>query len=141
VIDDSQNPSHHALASRALVRARLRQWDTALTDAEMVCIALLSHALILISIYSKAIKIQSSVVGYVAKSMALVGNGESHEAYRTCDIAFERFHSSHSTFLLLIKVCISRTSFPLNRLPPLGYRRVYGWRAPRGDITSRPADC
>ena len=42
-IDDSQNPSRHALASRALVCARLGRWDTALIDAEMVLDALLSR--------------------------------------------------------------------------------------------------
>jgi len=51
VIDESQNPSHHVLASRALVRARLRQRDTALIDAETVFIALLSLVFMLISIY------------------------------------------------------------------------------------------
>ena len=105
-IHDSQNPNH-ALASRALVRARLRQWDAAIADAKEVFVTLLSHALSLICI--KSIKIQPSVIGYVAKSVALVGNGEKYKAYRTCEIAFERFHSTHVTFLLLTKVCISCT--------------------------------
>ena len=39
-IHGSPNPSHHALASRALVRARLRQWDAAIADATEVFIAL-----------------------------------------------------------------------------------------------------
>ena len=103
-IHDSRNPSHHALASRALVRTRLRQWDAAIADATQVCLVLLSRAMSLICI--KSIKIQPSVIGYIAKSVALVGNGEKHKAYRACDIAFERFHSAHVTFLLLIKVCI-----------------------------------
>ena len=38
----------HALASRALVRARLRQWDAAIADTTAVCVAPLSHALSLI---------------------------------------------------------------------------------------------
>jgi hypothetical protein len=68
--------------------------------------------------------------GYIAKSVALVCNGEKHKAYRTCDIAFQRYHSTHISFLLLIKVCI-----PCSRLGPLrysyslGYHRVHGWRA------------
>ena len=101
-IHESQSPSHHALARRALVRARLRQWDTAIADATEVFLALLSPAATLN--YIKSIKIQPSVIGYIAKSVALVGNGERHKAYRACDIAFERFHSTHVTFLLLIKV-------------------------------------
>ena len=104
---DSRNPSHHALASRALVRARLRQWDAAIADAREVFLAWLSHTLSLI--YIKSIKIQPSVIGYIAMSVALVGNGKKYKAYRTCDIALERFHSTHVTFLLLIKVCVPCT--------------------------------
>ncbi|KAF8120550.1 hypothetical protein EV363DRAFT_1370585, partial [Boletus edulis] len=32
--------------------------------------------------------------------------GEMHKGYRTCDIAFEHFHSSHLGFLLLTKAII-----------------------------------
>ena len=32
----SLNPTHHVLASRALVRARLQQWDAAIADAKQV---------------------------------------------------------------------------------------------------------
>ena len=35
-INLSQNPSHHLLAGRALVRTRLQRWDAALLNAEMV---------------------------------------------------------------------------------------------------------
>ena len=38
------------------------------------------------------------------KSLAHVGDGERDKGYTACDIAFERFHSSHVTFL--IKVCM-----------------------------------
>ena len=106
-IDVSRNPSYHAVASRALVRTRLRQWDAAIADATQVFLTLLSHALPLI--FMKSIKIQPSVIGYIAKSVAYVGNGEKHKAYRACDIAFERFHSTHVSFLLLIKVRIPCT--------------------------------
>ena len=132
----SRNPSHHTLASRALIRARLRKWDTAIADATKVSTVLLSHALSLI--YIKSIKIQPSVIGYIAKSVALVGNGEKHKAYRVCDVAFERFHSTHVTFLLLIKVCPIHSSFTaLSRSYSLGHHRVYGRRARRRDIPRR----
>ena len=108
-ISESRNPNRDVLASRALVRARLRLWDAALVDAEEVFAALFSHTLTLTSIYTKAVKIQPSVIGYIAQSIALVGNGERHSGYRACDLAFERFHSSHVTFLLLVKVCILPT--------------------------------
>jgi hypothetical protein len=105
----SRNPIHHVLASRALVRARLRQWDAALVDAKEVLVAMFSHELALMSIYIQAIKIQPSVIGYIAKSVALVGKGERHKGYQACDIAFVRFHSSQLGFLLLVKVCIFPT--------------------------------
>ena len=38
-IPESCNPDHHVLASRALVRARLRHWDAALVDAQQVLVA------------------------------------------------------------------------------------------------------
>jgi hypothetical protein len=111
-IPDSRNPIHHVLASRALVRARLRQWDAALVDAQEVFVALFSHTLTLTSIYIKAIKIRPSVIGYIAQSLALVGKGERHKGYQACDIAFLRSNSSHLNFLLLVKVCIFRAWFP-----------------------------
>ena len=48
-IRNSRSPSHHALASRALVRARLLQWDQAISDAAEVSLHL-SQALMLIRI-------------------------------------------------------------------------------------------
>ena len=113
-IPDSRNPNHHVLAARALVRARLRQWDAALVDAEQVLVALFSHTLTLTLIYTKAIEIRPSVIAHIAKSVALVGNGDRYSGYRACDVAFERFHSSHVSFLLLVKVCIFPTWFPLS---------------------------
>ena len=62
-------------------------------------------------LYTKALKIEPSLIAYIAKSLAHVGNGERDKGYRACDIAFERFHSSHVTFLLLIKVCMSILGF------------------------------
>ncbi|KAF8124042.1 hypothetical protein EV363DRAFT_1178499 [Boletus edulis] len=82
-ITTSQNIAHHVLASWALVRARLREWDTALVDAK-----------------------KPSVIGYIAKTIALVGKDERHKRYCTCDIAFARFHAFHVTSLLLIKTII-----------------------------------
>ena len=53
----------------------------------------------------KSIKIQPSAIGYIAKSVTLVGKGEKHKAYRACDIAPEYFYPSRVRVLLLIKVC------------------------------------
>ncbi|KAN0101131.1 hypothetical protein V8E55_001115 [Tylopilus felleus] len=88
VVPASKDSSHDVLACRALVRTRLRQWDDAIDDAQ------------------KSIKIKPSLFGYIAMSLALVGNGEKHKAYRACDIAFQHCHSSHVPFLLLLKAII-----------------------------------
>ena len=128
-IDEARSSGHNALASRALVRVRLRKWDAAIADATEVSAALLSHALSLTVI--KFIKVQPlSGIGYIVKSVALVGNGEKHKAYRAYDIAFERFHSTHVSFLLLIKVCPMHSSFAVLIFScSLGHHRVYGRRA------------
>ena len=76
-------------------------------------------------------------MGYVAKSIAHVGLGERYKGYHTCDIAFERFHSSHGTFIRLMKVCILRIRVLLSCLFSSGYRRLYGRRAPGCDIPRR----
>ena len=97
------------------MRVHLRsEWDAAIADATEVFLALLSHALSLI--YMKSIEIKPSVIGYIAKSVALVGKGEKHKAYQTCDIASMRFHSTQVPFLLLIKVCIPCTSLGFPQL-------------------------
>ena len=135
-ISQSQNSSHHVLASRALVRMRLQGWDAALLDAEMVSFTLFTRTLTLTLVYTKALKMEPSLTAYIAKSLAHVGNSERDKGYRTCDIAFERFHSSHVTFLLLIKVCIFVPGFLtlLTSLRPLSClwresasMRSHGW--------------
>lgn len=106
-IVDSRHPTQYVFASRALMRARLGKWDAAIDDAEKVFTTLYSHMPALTLIHIKSINVQPSVIGHIAKSVALVGQGKSHAGYRACDIAFEHFHSTHVTFLLLTKVCVT----------------------------------
>ena len=107
IITHSTRPSHDAFANRALVRAHLRQWDVAIDDAKRVgsyffpCPC--TH-----SDYSKSLKIQPSVIGYVAKSVALVGGGQKKEGLRVFDLAFKHCCHPHGVDLLLvIKVHVS----------------------------------
>ena len=44
-IYEPRNPSPHVLASRALVRVRLKQWDAALVDAETVLVTFFLYSL------------------------------------------------------------------------------------------------
>ncbi|KAF8139668.1 WD40-repeat-containing domain protein [Boletus edulis] len=79
----SQSPHHHVLASRAIVRARLRQWGAAIEDAK------------------KSIEIQPSIGGYIANSVAFVSRGEKYKAYRACDIAFEHCHPTRAVIVCM----------------------------------------
>ncbi|KAG9315362.1 hypothetical protein JVU11DRAFT_4508 [Chiua virens] len=72
---------HHALANRAFIRVRSERWKEAFNDAE------------------ESIKIQPSAIAFIAKSMALVGNGKIADGYRSCDLAFT--HSDPNDIYLL----------------------------------------
>lgn len=95
--------------------------------------------MLLTLIYAKSIEIKPTVAGYIAKSIALVGKGQKYDGYRACDIAFERFHSTHVTFILLIKVCMQCTLpwLSLTFSYYLGHNCIYGRRTCRCDITRR----
>ena len=103
-IPTSKNKACRVLGSRALVRARLGRWDAALVDAEEVRVATLHVTRALTPLKIKSIRIQRSLVGYVAKCLAFVGKGEKDKGFHLCDIAMMHFRSKHVTLLLLIKV-------------------------------------
>lgn len=107
-ITNSGHPSHDALANRAIVRAHLRRWDVAIDDAEKASPCLLSHPLFLTLIDSKSINICPSVVGYISRSVALIGGGKKEEGCRVFDLAFTHCHPHDLDFLLLVKVCVPR---------------------------------
>ena len=88
----------------------------------------------------KVIKIQPSVIAYIAKGLAHVGRGEKDMAYRACDIAFEHSHSSHVTLLLLTKVRMLDLWLQVDCSSPLGNHRVYGRRTPRCNISNGRSD-
>ena len=104
-ITNSPNQTHHALANRALVRARLCHWHLAIEDAENVSLHLLSYTLMFILNYYKSIKIHPSVNAYIAQSLALIGGGKKAEGCRVYDLAF-RHSTIDADLILLIKVCI-----------------------------------
>ncbi|KAF8119884.1 hypothetical protein EV363DRAFT_1440067 [Boletus edulis] len=79
---------HLALATRALVRSQLQHWDLAIEDAK------------------KSIGIEPSVTGYIAMSVALIGNGQKEQGCRVFDLAFRHCDSTHMDTLLLIKAVV-----------------------------------
>lgn len=52
----------------------------------------------------KSLVIQPSVVGHIAKAMALIGNGEGETAIRLFDLVFGHCDSDDNKILLVIKV-------------------------------------
>lgn len=59
--------------------------------------------------YSKSIRIQPSVIGYIARSVALIGGEKKEEVCRVYDFAFRHCDPSGVDYLLLIKVFIPHT--------------------------------
>ncbi|KAF8451913.1 hypothetical protein L210DRAFT_3638521 [Boletus edulis BED1] len=106
MISQVHSPSHYALASRAVIRARLQSGMQPSKTPKWYLLLCCPNTPALTSIHVKAIDIQPSIIAFMAKSVAHVGNGDKDKGYRTCDIAFAHFHSSHGTFLLLIKAII-----------------------------------
>ncbi|KAF8550473.1 hypothetical protein OG21DRAFT_1446572 [Imleria badia] len=85
------NPFHHAcaLAHRALVRTRLKQWNTAVNDAK------------------QSIGIETSLIGRVTLAIGLAGSGEYESAIRDFDdLVFSDGLPAENRFLLLIKAII-----------------------------------
>ncbi|KAF8129264.1 quinon protein alcohol dehydrogenase-like superfamily [Boletus edulis] len=77
-----------ALATRALVRSQLQHWDLAIEDAK------------------NSIGIEPSVSGYIAMSVALIGNGQKEEGCRVFDLAFRHCDPTDMDTLLLIKAVV-----------------------------------
>ncbi|KAG9318946.1 hypothetical protein JVU11DRAFT_1061 [Chiua virens] len=87
-LSSSSSSNHYALANRALIRTRLQDWNSAHNDAQ------------------QSLKVQPSVVGYIAKAMACVGKGESQAGIRTLDLAFMHHSREEGSFLLLVRSII-----------------------------------
>ena len=98
----------HTLAHRALVRARSKRWEMAIGDAKEVGNLDNLTSYVVFTIVYQSIKIQRSIIGYIAHAIALVGNGEHESALRVFDLVFSESLPSENKFLLLIRVCVCR---------------------------------
>ncbi|KAI6030212.1 hypothetical protein EDC04DRAFT_104815 [Pisolithus marmoratus] len=81
----ASSPSHYMLANRALVRARLKHVVLAMEDVEA------------------SLQVRPSPIGYIAKAVALLGQGDRGGALRTFDFAFHDCEPHNIRFLLLLK--------------------------------------
>ncbi|KAF8546516.1 hypothetical protein OG21DRAFT_1501955 [Imleria badia] len=97
-ITNTGHQTYHALANRALVRARLQQSDQAIDDAQ------------------NSIKIRPSVNGYIAKSVALISRGKKAEGCRVYDLAFRHCNPTDVDLILLIKMTLTRAWCPSRSL-------------------------
>ncbi|KAF8549281.1 TPR-like protein [Imleria badia] len=87
-IANSGNKDHFALANRAVVRARLQHWDLAIDDAE------------------QSINVRPSIIGYIAKSLALIGARQKARGCRAYDFVFRHCHPGDIDLLLLTKAVV-----------------------------------
>lgn len=96
--------SHHAYANRAILQARFKNWNDALIDAEMVTRHALPQSVTLKDFYFQSIDIQPSVIGCIAKSIALCGQGRHEDSMQAFDLAFSYCSAEEVNYLLLVKV-------------------------------------
>ncbi|KAF8555612.1 hypothetical protein OG21DRAFT_1483751 [Imleria badia] len=80
--------NHLTLANRALVRAHLQHWNLAIDDAD------------------ESIKNHPSVIGYIAKSVALIGEGKKREGCEVFNQVFTHCDRIDVDLLLLIKAVV-----------------------------------
>ena len=95
----------HTLAHRAVVRARSKRWEMAIGDAKEVSSSGNLAFYVVFTIVHQSIKVQRSIIGYIAHAIALVGNGEHESALRAFDLVFTEGLPNDNKFLLLIRVC------------------------------------
>ena len=95
---------HSVLAKRALIQARLHEWDTALKYAETVCLVFLLNGVTVISFHEQSIDIQPSVIAHVARGFALFGKKEYASAVEAFNDAFRECNMSERALVSLAKV-------------------------------------
>ena len=71
--------------------SRQESSDRLIPEAEEVLATQFLYKLTLTLFHTKSIAVQPSVMGYIAKSVSLVGQRKKLAAYRVCDIAFNTF--------------------------------------------------
>ncbi|KAG9309660.1 hypothetical protein JVU11DRAFT_10329 [Chiua virens] len=101
-IAQRSNPTHDALAVCALIRTHLGEWETALDTTEMVT----SYSLLQYSHvhpHVKSLRIKSSPIGQIARSIALVSAGKQDVALDEMDFVFCDCDPSDIKLLLVIK--------------------------------------
>ncbi|KAI6095815.1 hypothetical protein F5141DRAFT_1265501 [Pisolithus sp. B1] len=84
-ITSTSSPSHHPLANRALIRARLKHAALAIEDAK------------------ESIRVQPSPIGYIAMAVSLLSQDDQESALRIFDLTFHDCEPHDIKLLLLLK--------------------------------------
>jgi hypothetical protein len=114
---DPSNPSsdiHQVLAHNALVKVRSQIWSSAYEDANKAIFHSLIRVVMSTHAHVKSIVIRPSAMGYIAKALAQIGNGEPEKAMQVFDLAFRNCNPIESNLLLLVKVCDLRQFLSYN---------------------------
>ncbi|KAG2033399.1 WD40-repeat-containing domain protein [Suillus americanus] len=93
---DADPNNFDSYANRSFIMARQFAWNDALQDA------------------TKSVSIEPSLIGYIAKGLALCGNQQVHDAMAAFDLAFTFTNANPKTthFLFLIKAIASFNAKP-----------------------------
>ena len=110
--------------------SRQESSDRLIPEAEEVLATQFLYKLTLTLFHTKSIAVQPSVMGYIAKSVSLVGQRKKLAVlHRVCDIAFKYVHSTHIFSFLLIKVSRIPCTGTWSPLSCTGCHRMYGRRS------------
>ncbi|KIN93449.1 hypothetical protein M404DRAFT_36093 [Pisolithus tinctorius Marx 270] len=105
-IASASSPSHSLLASRALIRARLKYLALAINDAKEASLHSHHSTYIFAHVHLKSLQVQSSPIGHVAMAVALLGQGDREGALCAFDLAFHDCEPHDNRILLLLKFII-----------------------------------
>lgn len=107
IADSSFVPNHNTFANRALLRGRSGNGSEALKDANQVTCSIdfLRHTFT--REYNQSLSIQTSAIGQIAKTVAIINGGEHELARQEIPKVLETGDSDQHIFLLkVIQVCI-----------------------------------
>ncbi|KAI6022663.1 hypothetical protein EDC04DRAFT_3143649 [Pisolithus marmoratus] len=84
-ITSASSPSHYVLASRALIRVRLKHVALAIEDV------------------NESLQVQPSPIGHIAMAVALLGKGDREGALHAFDLTFHDCEPYDNRYLILLK--------------------------------------
>ena len=95
--------AHNVHSYNGLLKVHSEQWSSAYENAQKVHVG--PHLACVTSTHTndKSLDSQVSAMGYIVKTLALIGRGESEKATQVFDLVFGNCNPNESSSLLLIK--------------------------------------